>query len=296
MPTQQGIKFLTKADAAHWFQRSERSLSRDITHAIKAADQDVLAHVRLQLEDGTVRPGTDISIDEIIRLRDDGQNPTWELEVAWLESHYGKRGDTPQEEERGAVPGSGDRGALREAAAVPRELPVEPELRLAVMEALNSELEKRNQEKEDQIRRLETELDRRAEERREENELQKQNNVLMQQIYKLLSNMQESSGELGAGSWSRHLRSLPAATDVDAEDVPDDVATAPPPVPTPKRRKPPRKRQVSLRRRSRPTANRKSPARKRSTSPKKPAKKPPSKPPRKLLPTLDRAVRSFFGR
>lgn len=196
MPSQP--EYLTKADAARWFRRSERSISRDITNAIKAADRDVLAHVRLQLEDGTIRPGTDITIEEIIGLRDAGKNPTWEINHRWLASRYGSRGDVPQETAAADVlpPLPPNDEHHRRGASMAHELPTKPNLRLAVLEVVNAELEKRSQEKSDQIKRLEKELDRRAEERREETELQRQNNVLMQQVYDLLSKMHQSSGEV----------------------------------------------------------------------------------------------------
>lgn len=300
MSTQATVRYLTKTDAAHWFRRSERSLSRDIINAIKMADQDMLQHVRLRLEDGTVRPGTEITIEEIIRLRDEGQNPTWELAVVWLEARYGRRGDTPREEaEADGPPPVGKQDD--DPAAAERELPAEPELRLAVLEAINSELETRNKEKDNQIRRLETELDRRAEERREENELQKQNNVLMQQIYDLLRNMQEASGEVNFLANAHAARALPlgATTEhdksraVDAEVVP----TPEPPPPTQERSqqaaKPPRKK---ARQKKRAASKRKA----RTTSRRKQTKPADSQPPKKSTgkhaSTFGRFARSLFGR
>jgi ribosomal 50S subunit-recycling heat shock protein len=300
MPTQEAIQYLTKTEAAHWFQRSERSLSRDITNAIKARDQDVLEHVRLRLEDGTVRPSTDINIGEIIRLRDDGQNPTWELAVVWLEARYGKRGVTPQEEaeaEEHPLPRSADRPVAEEAAGQARELPAEPALRLAVLEAITSELETRNREKDSQIRRLEIELDRRAEERREENELQKQNNVLMQQIYNLLSTMQESSGEVSLLPTSRSAASLPTTMTVDreptkpaqAEFVPTPEATAMHQEGSHVNERPPRQKK-------RPVAKRKAHAPKQPPTTQSAQAKPVKKPTSTLFPTFDRVARSLFRR
>ena len=299
MPSQQAIEYLTKADAARWFRRSERSISRDITNAIKASDQDVLAHVRLQLEDGTIRPGTDITIEEIIDLRDAGKNPTWEIEHRWLASRYGSRGDVPQETADADLPPSlppTDESHQR-GTPIPHELPTEPNLRLAVLEVVNAELEKRNQEKSDQIKRLEKELDRRAEERREETELQRQNNVLMQQVYDLLSKMHQSSGEVSLFALSPRPRALTASSPVDDERQPSvDAAVIESPAPTATRRKGshvlekmPRKKKHSPEKRIALVA--------KKSAPIPPAKRNATKrPPSTLFPTFDRAVRSFFRR
>jgi hypothetical protein len=296
MPTQEAIRYLTKSDAAHWFRRSERSLSRDITNAIKLGDQDVLAHVRLRLEDGTVRPGTEITIEEIIRLRDGGQNPTWELEHAWLQSRYGRRGELHREEAEPAEP-SPSTVEPREAPAAARELPAEPELRLAVLEAINSELETRNKEKDNHIRRLETELDRRAEERREENELQKQNNVLMQQIYDLLDKMQGSPGELRLLPDSRRARSLPAVAAVEREQVGAvEGEVVPAANPTPSSQQASRAVPTPPRPKKRRAAKRKAVAPKRPTPNSAEPPRTASKPVSRFFPTFDRVARSLFRR
>lgn len=302
MPTQEAVQYLTKADAARLFRRSERSLSRDITNAVKAADRDVLAHVRLRLENGSVRPGIEVTIDQIISLRDeDRQNPKWELETDWLETRYGRRGDTPQEEDEGAGTGPvvpvGDRPTAEEDAIGPRELPAEPALRAAVLQATNAELEKRTKAQQDHIHRLETELDRRAEERREENELQKQNNILMQQIYNMLDKMQSSSGEVNVlPPPSRRARSLPvsATADGQAEVVGAAASETVEPARVPGEETRPAAK--SARKKKRPTARRRTPAAKReaSTQPKK--AKAVKVQPRKLFPTFDKAFRSIFHR
>lgn len=166
----------------------------------------------MHLEDGVTRPGIEISIDEIIQLRDGGKNPTWEIEAGWLEARYGRRHDVPSADSD-TMDNQPDGTATPKPVAPPPEPNSEhisteetPELQVAVLKAVNSELEKRNTEKDQQIKRLETELDRRAEERREESELQKQNNVLMQQVYNLLIKMQSETGS------TLQLRQPPPAT------------------------------------------------------------------------------------
>jgi hypothetical protein len=297
MPSQ--AEYLTKADAARWFRRSERSISRDITNAIKAGDPDVLPHVRLQLEDGTIRAGTDITIEEIIGLRDAGKNPTWEIDHRWLTSRYGRRGDVPQETADADVlpplPQTDENN--QRGAPIAHELPTEPNLRLAVLEVVNSELEKRNQEKSDQIKRLEKELDRRAEERREETELQRQNNVLMQQVYDLLSKMHQSSGEISLFVPSPRSRALTPSLPVDEERQPSvDATVIETPAPTGTRRKGSQPLEKTPRKKRR-SAEKRTPLVAKTSAPLTPAKpNTTKKPPSKLFPTLDRAVRSLFGR
>ncbi len=299
MPSQQAIEYLTKADAARWFRRSERSISRDITNAIKARDRDVLPHVRLQLEDGTIRPGTDITTEEIIGLRDAGKNPTWEIDHRWLASRYGRRGDVSQETVDADVPPSlpPSDESNRRGESMAHELPTDPNLRLAVLEVVNAELEKRSQEKSDQIKRLEKELDRRAEERREETELQRQNNVLMQQVYDLLSKMHQSSGEVSLFTPSSRPRALTASLPVDQERQPSvDVAVIETPAPTGSRQKGSQSLEKMPRKKKR-ASEKQTPTAAKKSAPLTPAQPNATKrPPSKLFPTLDRAVRSLFGR
>lgn len=272
-------------------------MSRDITTAIKMSDREMLEHVRLRLEDGTVRPGVDVTIDEIIRLRDEGQNPTWELAVEWLEIRYGRRGDTRPQEPAADEPPPHVTDQPGDFETQSRELPTQPELRVAVLEAINSELQTRNQEKDNQIRRLETELDRRAEERREENELQKQNNVLMQQIYDLLEKRQDLSGEVGLLPNSRRARSLPAVVAVEppqAEVAQGEVVPNAEPIPSPEEGNhvaptPPRQKKRRAAKRKSSAAKRPAP---NQTEPPRTAEKPVSK----LFPTFERVARSLFRR
>lgn len=257
MPIQEGTRFLTKSDAAQVYNRSERSLSRDITNAVKAGDADVLKHVRLHLEDGVVRPGTEISIDEIIQLRDDGKNPTWELEAEWLGSQYGKREDAPAADVSNSEQPQVETSADPQEATTNLEAGSSDELQVAVLKAVNAELEKRNSEKDQQIKRLETELDRRAEERREESELQKQNNVLMQQVYNLLIKMQDESGS----TLLPRQASQSAGSTIDADVTVDEGKT--PAVKTNRKAQPAKKK----------PATKSAPKRKRFIARNKPRKK-----------------------
>jgi hypothetical protein len=192
MPDIPPSEYITKTEAARLYRRSERSISRDITSAVKFGDNHVLQHIELRLEDGTRRAGPELTIEEIVELRDRGLNPTWMLQTTWLEKNYGRR-DTPLENEIRSP------GTFTTPDVVPDATESQPaniEHRVAVLAAQNDALRQANLDLRNQTERLEKELDRRAEERREENELQKQNNVLMQQVYNLLSRMQDTTGPI----------------------------------------------------------------------------------------------------
>jgi hypothetical protein len=270
MPDEPNRDYITKTEAATIYRRSERSLSRDITNAIKFTDDAVLQNIELRLEDGTRRPGAELTIREIVELRDRGLNPTWLLQTRWLQQTYGRRDEPPLQ----GAPAESPR-VVSEVAASPSVLPEDHAQRAAVLAAQNAALERMNADLKSQTVRLEKELDRRAEERREENELQKQNNVLMQQVYNLLSKMQESPGQINilpAPASSRPGRTEPAIT------VEDHVATE-------------RKGTVPAKK---PAAGK---PRKRAAQPKPGPAKEAETPTaiKKYLPTLDRAVR-FFSR
>ena len=190
MPDFAPTDYITKTEAARLYRRSERSISRDITNAVKFGDQPLLKYIELRLEDGTRRPGTELTIDEVVALRNRGLNPTWMLQIGWLTSSYGRR------DERLDTGADFDPPMHPKMPEASTALP--PEQRIAVLTAQNDALRQANVDLRVQADRLEKELDRRDEERREENELQKQNNVLMLQIYNLLIQMQDSSGLLSA--------------------------------------------------------------------------------------------------
>jgi hypothetical protein len=191
MPESATTEYITKTEAARLYRRSERSISRDITNAVKFGDHNLLQHVELRLEDGTRRPGAELTIEEIVELRDRGLNPTWVLQTSWLKKTYGRRDESLLDTT------DADFSLPQDSTTVGQQpLPEDAEQRVAVLAAQNDALRQSNVDLRNQAERLEKELDRRAEERREENELQKQNNVLMQQVYNLLSNMQESTGQV----------------------------------------------------------------------------------------------------
>jgi hypothetical protein len=189
MPQSEPIEFITKTEAAQVYRRSERSISRDITNALRFSDRRVLEHIELRLEDGTRRPGNELTIEEVVDLRDRGMNPTWLLATPWLKKTYGRRDEPLPTKPDPITVASSDEPSIP-------TLPDDSAQRAAVLAAQNAALRQSNTDLRAHAERLEKELDRRAVERTEENELQKQNNVLMQQVYTMLSTMQESAGRI----------------------------------------------------------------------------------------------------
>jgi hypothetical protein len=217
MPESTTPDYITKTEAAVVYRRSERSISRDITNALRFNDRRVLQHIELRLEDGTRRLGNELSIEEVVDLRDRGMNPTWLLATAWLKKTYGRRDEPPPAKPDGTTDTSNNPIPSPDAA-----LPDDPAQRNAVLAAQNEALRQSNADLRAQAERLEKELDRRAQERTEENELQKQNNVLMQQVYTMLSAMQDSAGQVKILPLPRTAQSKPEASSaVDANPVID---------------------------------------------------------------------------
>ena len=216
MPESASTEFITKTEAALVYRRSERSISRDITNALRLRDRRLLQHIELLLENGMRRPGNELTIEEVVDLRDRGLNPTWLLATAWLKKTYGRRDEPPPAgPERTAV-------ILGDPILIPDPtLPDDIGQRAAVLAAQNEALRQSNADLRAQAERLEKELDRRAQERTEENELQKQNNVLMQQVYTMLSTMQESSGQVNILPLPRTLQSTEASSALNANPVID---------------------------------------------------------------------------
>jgi hypothetical protein len=267
-------QFVTKAEAAQVYRRSERSISRDITNALKFKDKRILQHVELRLENGTRRPAAELSIEEVIQLRDDGLNPTWFLESQWLKKHYGRR------DERASKPTPPN--VVEDVLTDTPPLPDNIDLRAAVLAAQNEALRQSNADLRMQAERLQKELDVRAEEHREETELQKQNNVLMQQVYTMLSSMQESAGKVAV---------LPApirVTEAQTEEPSETEAQS-----ARKGTQPPAKPAASDARVSQPKKRgRNRPS--QSAAPKEP--KSGASWMSKNLPSIDRTVRSLFRR
>ncbi len=138
--------FVNKRNAVEHFNRSHRSLSRDITTAVRLGDEEILKHFRLQTQDGQVREGTGVTIDVLDELRDAGQVPTWWAERNYLLQRYGLRGEessAASEKNNSTSAGSARPQSTEQPFAdtdsgyTKPQLPIDPELRAIVLEHLH---------------------------------------------------------------------------------------------------------------------------------------------------------------
>lgn len=83
--------FILKKEACASYDRSLRQLGRDFDKALVRKDTEMLSAFRLRLEDGTVLSGSEISKEQIQKLRDRGLNPTWFVSETWMLDTYGLR-------------------------------------------------------------------------------------------------------------------------------------------------------------------------------------------------------------
>lgn len=180
-------QYLTKADAAQQFNRSERSLSRDVRRAIVQKNLAVLANAKLQLEDGRTLAGVDVELPAITRLVDEGQNPTWLFRVSWLQATYGKRGE-PRPQSAPASPGDATDEGYSGAPEVDGEvrLPADKESRLAVLDALYIQQGR-------EIRSLQRLIDKQEDREERNRKMQEQSNLLMKELSGLVRAFLDSS-------------------------------------------------------------------------------------------------------
>lgn len=83
--------FLNKKEIEANYGRSYRSLTRDITRAVKSGDADILRHLKLVTDDDTVREGSDVTLEMIQDLSNNGLRPMWLAEESWVAEWCAKR-------------------------------------------------------------------------------------------------------------------------------------------------------------------------------------------------------------
>jgi hypothetical protein len=76
--------FLNKKEIETNYGRSYRSLTRDITRAVKSRDANILRHLKLVTEDDRIREGTEVDLDLIQELSNSGLRPMWLAEEIWV--------------------------------------------------------------------------------------------------------------------------------------------------------------------------------------------------------------------
>lgn len=192
--------FLTKKEVEERYGRSHRSLTRDFSAAVRRSDPKVLPHLKLQTEDGTVRPGADVTLDQIQEWSNQGLSPTWFVEGEWAAQRYGVR-STP-------IP---DRPSMK-TGEVPIDVQ-EPNTIRTDASDLVLRLEQQIQDLQHDKEKLYSELSIKNEQIQQANERTRESNVLMKELQTLLGNVQE-----------RALLPLPSQQSSDAVQSVTEVA------------------------------------------------------------------------
>ena len=84
--------FYTRPKAAKFFNRSQRSLERDLDIAYLAEDLDVLRNYKLVTKDNELRDATDVTTEQVEKLVQEGMTPIWIVEGSYLERQFGRKG------------------------------------------------------------------------------------------------------------------------------------------------------------------------------------------------------------
>jgi hypothetical protein len=194
--------FLSKKEIEASYGRSYRSLTRDITKAVKAGNTDILRHLKLVTEDEAVREGTDVTLDMIQDLSNQGQRPMWLAEESWVadwctqRSVYRRDSTKQTEVESASRPVTQSPSKDSSSASTPTQS--------APVEFLQQRIDDQKQ----QIDILRGQLQIKDEQIRTANQLAEQSQTLMRDLHVLLKNVQD--GLLGEGSRRRLPATAPA--------------------------------------------------------------------------------------
>ncbi|QDT45682.1 hypothetical protein Pan241w_58090 [Gimesia alba] len=82
--------YLTKKEIEEEFSRSHRSLTRDFSQAVRVGDSEILPNLKLRTDDGKELVGTDVTLELIQELSNQGLSPTWYARREWVQDHYDK--------------------------------------------------------------------------------------------------------------------------------------------------------------------------------------------------------------
>lgn len=146
--------YLTKKEIEEEFGRSHRSLTRDFSNAVRVGDSKILPNLKLRTDDGKELVGTDVTLELIQELSNQGLSPTWYARGEWVQEHYGKESAKKQKKQ-----------SEQEEKPTPEERPISAATDNELISTLMS-----------QISRLEQENDRRS------NEHQQDKQAFMEQI------------------------------------------------------------------------------------------------------------------
>lgn len=218
--------YLTKKEVEERYGRSHRSLTRDFSAAVRTKDVKVLPHLKLQTEDGTVRQGSEVTLEQIQKLSNQGQSPTWFVEGEWAAERYGSR------------PAAAAESAVKKSQELPDQGRSTGDR--AESGELVHRLEERIKELQKDKEKLYNELSIKNEQIQQANDRTRESNVLMKELQTLLGNVQ-----------ARALLPLPAQPNMTARDGVIDSAEH---NPTPQSTKPKaRTEKGSARSKGRPT-------------------------------------------
>ena len=176
--------FLNKKEIESNYGRSYRSLTRDITQAVKSGDASILQHLKLVTEDDTVREGSDVTLDMIQDLSNNGLRPMWLAEETWVAEWCARRSSARQDD-------------ATSIQSEPEQEPIVPTKNLessAVTQLYQqriSDLAKQNELLVGQLKIKDDQI-------RAANQQAEQSQQLMRDLHVLLKNVQD--GLLGEGS------------------------------------------------------------------------------------------------
>jgi hypothetical protein len=172
--------FLNKKEIETNYGRSYRSLTRDITRAVKSRDANILQHLKLVTEDEQIREGSEVTLDLIQELSNRGLRPMWVAEETWVADWVLKK---TREGDPTAQPAP-------EPKPSPSIIKSETSAPLHFYQQRIHDLEKQNELLTDQLKIKDDQI-------RAGNQLAEQSQQLMRDLHVLLKNVQD--GLLGEG-------------------------------------------------------------------------------------------------
>lgn len=231
--------YITKKEVEERYGRSHRSLTRDFSTAVRRSDQKVLAHLKLQTDNGTVRTGTEVSLEKIQEWSNQGLSPTWYVEENWAAQRYGVR----------SVPFP-DRDTEKLNHIPPR---TEAE---TVDRADLADLIRRLDE---QIQDLRQELKIKNEQIQQANERTRESNVLMRELQTLLGDVQKRALLSQPAERASKTMPKPSEGDIAVEQKSHRLTPARPSKPVPSKARP-RSEKSTTRQKAKPTSAKPTPA------------------------------------
>ncbi len=210
MPTKFPEGFISKKQATQKFNRSPRQLTRDITEAITLRKDDVLPHLILKTDDDKIHNSSEISLGRIKEMKANGENPMWFVQSSWMKDRFGIRdpnkSDAPKEQnntepEVSARKTDSEQGTGRHNDDF-----------VALLKEQNADLKKDK----DKLLNLVEEL----------TENQKQNNVLTQDLHKLLIKEEESPDSSKSPTVVIPSQSQTSTIDVKLDEAQPEPVTA----------------------------------------------------------------------